>query len=125
MACKCHGTTKNEVNGKVAANDQCTTCALKHIEMAMTAWGEFLYEEENRRWVAAHLRLAVEHLKIDHKQTAMKVRDVAVAIELANDKDRNDIRLRLAEIHNEALELFKADNPDYCERLASLASLKG
>lgn len=125
MACKCHGTTKNEVNGKVAANDQCTTCALKHIEMAQTAWGEFLYEEENRRWVAAHLRLAVEHLKIDHKQTAIEVRDVAVAIELANDKSRNDIRERLAEIHNEALELFKADNPDYCERLASLAPIKG
>lgn len=125
MACKCHGTTKNEVNGKVAANDQCTTCALKHIEMAAAAWGEFLYEEENRRWVAAHLRLAVEHLKIDHKQTAVEVRDVAVAIELANDKSRNDIRERLAEIHKEALELFKADNPDYCERLASLAALKG
>ena len=125
MACKCHGTTRNEVNGKVAADDQCTTCALKHVEMAMAAWGEFLYEEENRRWVAAHLRLAVEHLKIDHKQTAIEFRDVAVAIELANDKSRNDIRLRLAKIHNEALELFKADNPDYCERLSSLAALKG
>ena len=125
MACKCDGITRNEANGKVAADDQCTTCALKHIEMAAAAWGEFLYEEENRRWVAAHLRLAVEHLKIDHKATAVKVRDVAVAIELANDKDRNDIHLRLAEIHKDALELFKADNPDYCGRLASLAALKG
>lgn len=123
MACKCHGTTKNEVNGKVAANDQCTTCALKHIEMAMVAWGEFLYEEENRRWVAAHLRLAVEHLKIDHKQTAIEVRDVAVAIELANDKSKNDIRDRLESIHSEVLELFKADNPDYAERLSKLKDL--
>ena len=123
MACKCHGTTKNEVNRKVAANDQCTTCALKHIEMAMAAWGEFLYEEENRRWVAAHLRLAVEHLKIDHKQTAIEVRDVAVAIELANDKSRNDIRERLDSIHSEVLDLFKADNPDYAERLSKLKDL--
>ena len=123
MACKCHGTTRNEVNGKVAANDQCTTCALKHIEMAMAAWGEFLYEEENRRWVAAHLRLAVEHLKIDHKQTAIEVRDVAVAIELANDKSRNDIRERLESIHSGVLELFKADNPDYAERLSKLKDL--
>lgn len=123
MACKCHGTTRNEVNGKVAANDQCTTCALKHIEMAMAAWGEFLYEEENRRWVAAHLRLAVEHLKIDHKQTAIEVRDVAVAIELANDKSRNDIRERLESIHAEVLGLFKADNPDYAERIEKLKNL--
>ena len=123
MACKCHGTTKNEVNGKVAATDQCTTCALKHIEMAMTAWGEFLYEEENRRWVAAHLRLAVEHLKIDYKQTAIEVRDVAVAIELANDKSRNDIRERLESIHSEVIDLFKADNPDYAERLSKLKDL--
>ena len=123
MACKCHGITRNEANGKVAADDQCTTCALKHIEMAAAAWGEFLYEEENRRWVAAHLRLAVEHLKIDHKATAVKVRDVAVAIELANDKDRNDIHLRLAEIHKDALELFKADNPYYTERLLKLKDL--
>ena len=125
MACSCHGITKNKVGGKVAADDQCTTCALKHIEMASAAWEEFLYEEENRRWVAAHLRLAVEHLKTDHKATAVKVRDVAVAIEMAQDKDRNDIRLRLAEIHNEVLVLFKADNPDYCGRLALLAALQG
>lgn len=125
MACSCHGITKNEVGGKVAADDQCTTCALKHIEMASAAWGEFLYEEENRRWVAAHLRLAVEHLKIDHKATAVKVRDVAVIIEMAQDKDKNDIRLRLAEIRNEALKLFKADNSAYCGRLALLAALQG
>ena len=123
MACSCHGITKNEVNGKVAAYDQCTTCALKHIEMASAAWGEFLYEEENRRWVAAHLRLAVEHLKIDHKATAVKVRDVAVAIELANDKSRADIREQIDSIRSEALYLFKADNPDYAERLSKLKDL--
>ena len=120
MACSCHGITKNKVGGKVAADDQCTTCALKHIEMAMTAWGEFLYEEENRRWVAAHLRLAVEHLKIDHRETAVKVRDVAVVIEHAMDADRADVRQRLAEIQAEVLELFKADNPEYVERLDAL-----
>ena len=125
MACSCHGITKNKVGGKVAADDQCTTCALKHIEMASAAWEEFLYEEENRRWVAAHLRLAVEHLKIDHKETAIKVRDIAVTIEMAQDKDRNDIRLRLAEIRKKALELFKADNPDYSGRLALIAALQG
>jgi hypothetical protein len=125
MACSCHGITKNKVGGKVAADDQCTTCALKHIEMAAAAWGEFLYEEENRRWVAAHLRLAVEHLKIDHKATAVKVRNVAVAIELAQDKDKADIRSRIAEIHADALALFKADNPDYCGRLESLQKLDG
>lgn len=123
MACSCHGITRNEVNGKVAADDQCTTCAMKHIEMAMAAWGEFLYEEENRRWVAAHLRLAVEHLKIDHKTTAIEVRDVAVAIELANDKSRNDIRKRLESIHAEVLDLFKKGNPDYAERLSKLKDL--
>ena len=120
MACSCHGITKNKVGGKVAADDQCTTCALKHIEMASAAWGEFLYEEENRRWVAAHLRLAVEHLKTDHRETAVRVRDVAVVIEHAMDADRADVRQRLAGIQAEVLELFKADNPEYVERLDAL-----
>lgn len=120
MPCKCHGATRNEANGKVRADDQCTTCALKHIEMAAAAWGEFLYEEENRRWVAAHLRLAVEHLKTDHRETAVRVRDVAVVIEHATDSDRGDVRRRLAEIQAEVLKLFKADNPEYVERLDAL-----
>lgn len=123
MACSCHGVMKNKVGVKVAADDQCTTCALKHIEMASAAWGEFLYEEDNRRWVAAHLRLAVEHLKTDHKATAVKVRDVAVAIELANDNSRNDIRERLESVHSEVLDLFKTDNPDYAERISKLKDL--
>lgn len=123
MACFCHGKNGENVSGKVAANDQCTTCALKHVEMAWLAWGEFLYEEANRRWCAIHLRLAVEHTLIDHKDFAIKCRDVAVIIENAMDKDRKDIKKRLDNLHDEILDLFKIDNPSYINRLEKLKDM--
>ena len=41
-------------------------------------------------------------------------------IEHATDSDRGDVRRRLAEIQDEVLKLFKADNPEYVERLDGL-----
>lgn len=120
MACACHGKKGELKEGKVRADDQCTTCALKHLEMAIAAWGEFLYEETNRRWCASHLRLAVEHLKIHHRDAAVLVRDVATVIELALDKDREDVKTKLDGLHALLLGAFKADHPEYVERLRKL-----
>ncbi len=124
MACACHGQDREKVTGKVRADDQCATCALKHLEMAVVAWGEFLYEEANRRWVASHLRLCVEHLKIDHRGLAESVREVAEIIENALDKDTNDIKNRFDGLHAVLLGIFKKDNPEYAKRLEKLIDMK-
>ena len=124
MSCSCHKPdgSKN-IEGRVAPDSQCTTCALKHVEMAKEAWGEFLYEEENRRWCARHLRLAVEHLKIDHKDEALKCRETANIIELALDKDKKDVKIRLDKLYSRLLDLFKSDQPEYVQRLDGLQDL--
>lgn len=120
MSCSCHGKKGERIEGKVAPDSQCTTCALKHVEMAMEAWGEFTYEEDNRRWCARHLRLSVEHLKDDHRETAIRCREIATTIEMAQDKSRGDVKDNLHTLYKEVLELFKADHPDYVERLSKL-----
>ena len=120
MSCICHGPSGERVEGRTEPDSQCTTCALKHVEMALSAWGEFLYEEENRRWCARHLRLAVEHLKTDHCDTALRCREIANIVELALDADRSDVASRLAALKDEALDLFKADHPEYTARLEKL-----
>lgn len=124
MSCICHGTTGERVEGRTEPDSQCTTCALKHVEMAMEAWGEFTYEEDNRRWVARHLRLAVEHLKTDHYDTARRCREIANIVELALDADRSDVSSRLSALKDEALGLFKADHPEYIARLSRLKDLQ-
>ena len=48
MSCVCHGKKGEKVEGRAEPDAQCSTCALKHVEMAMEAWGEFLYEEEGK-----------------------------------------------------------------------------
>lgn len=123
MSCACHGIKGERVEGRTEPDSQCTTCALKHVEMAMEAWGEFLYEEDNRRWCARHLRLAVEHLKIDHRDTALKCREAANVIELALDKDRGDVAAMLSRLYHETLELFRKDRPEYTANLARLRNL--
>ena len=120
MSCSCHGKKGEKIEGRVTPDAQCTTCALKHVEMAMEAWGEFTYEEDNRRWCARHLRLAVEHLKFDHRDVALQCREVATTIELAEDKNNHDIHDQLLDLYNRTLELFKTDHPDYLERMAKL-----
>ena len=111
------------MEGRVPPDSQCTTCALKHVEMAKAAWGEFLYEEDNRRWCASHLRLAVEHLKADHREQALACREAAAIIELARDKDVREIRDRLENLQQELLKLFKEDNKDYPVALEKLKAL--
>ena len=120
MSCGCHKKNGEEIKGIVKPDDQCLQCTAKHLEMAITAWGEFQYEESNRRWVAGHLRLAVEHSKIEWRDLAMAIRDIAVKIELAQDTNRQDIKDRLLDIFDLILKRIKEDNPDIKKRLDSL-----
>lgn len=120
MSCSCHTKHRLVIEGAVKPDDQCTTCAAKHIEMARAAWCEFVYEEANRRWVAGHVRLAVEHLKYDHRETALKLRDLAVIIEDNKDADRWDVMLRLESALLEVMALQAADRPELAARMAHL-----
>ena len=120
MSCSCHGKEKLKVEGAVKPDDQCLNCALKHINMARLAWGEFCYEETNRLWAAGHIRLAVEHIKHDYRDIALLLRDLAIDLEDVNDKSRDDISIRLLELYERIRELRAAENPEIQARLASL-----
>ena len=119
MACNCHG--KNGVSvGRTSAYDQCTACARKHIKSAWSKWGEFTYEEDNRDYVSAQLRDAADHLKYEHRETALKCRDLAMAIEENRDAEYGNIAAELNALRIESRELFYADHPDVKLRLEDL-----
>lgn len=124
MACACHGKEGKQILDRaVPPDDQCTACASKHINSAKSAWGEFTYEEDNRRYVAGQLRLAIEHLKIDHFETALHCRDVAMLIEENKDESKHDIRNRIDTLLKEAINLFYKDHPDAYGRFVGLNTL--
>jgi hypothetical protein len=96
-------------------------CAAKHINLAATAWGEFTYEEDNREFVAGHLRLAGEHLKIKHRTLALEVRDAAVTIEMARDRNKSDIAQRLQTLQASVRAVFNMEHPDVHQNLSKLS----
>lgn len=120
MPCACHGAKGEVVKGKVPPDSPCTVCASKHINLATTAWGEFTYEEDNREFVASHLRLAGEHLKTQHRTLALEVRDVAMAIEMGKDKGRYDIANRLRTLRASVRAVFNMEHPDVTRNLDKL-----
>ncbi len=119
MSCNCHG--KNGVSvGRTSAFDQCTTCARKHVKAAWSKWQEFTYEEDNRDYVSAQLRDAADHLKYAHRDVALRLRDLAVAIEEVRDKDYQSIAEALDKLRIETRELFYIDFPEARKRLEQL-----
>ena len=119
MACNCHG--KNGVSvGRTSAYDQCTACARKHIKSAWSKWGEFTYEEDNRDYCSAQLRDAADHLKYEHRETALKCRDLAMVIEENWDAEHGNIAAELNALRIESRELFYADHPEAKHRLEVL-----
>ena len=120
MPCNCHGKQGSVVAGRVPPDSPCTLCAYKHLNMALVAWGEFTYERDNRDWVTGHLRLAVEHLKSEHRQTALDVRDLAADIELARDGDPGTVQERIKVLRDHVRGLFDQDHPDVVDRLIQL-----
>ena len=119
MACGCHGK-QGVATRKTSPFDQCTMCARKHIKNAWSKWNELSYEEDNRDYCSAQLRDAADHLKADHRDVALRCRDLAVAIENNQDKDYASIAQELDELRNVARELFYADHPDAKERLEEM-----
>lgn len=120
MPCNCHGAKGEQVRGTVRPDDQCVVCAAKHLSMARAAWGEFTYELSNRYWVAGHIRLAVEHLKVDNRDFALMLRDLAVAIEDAADTNSADIRDRMDAAMDHMLALLSNERKDMRVRLEHL-----
>ncbi len=119
MACSCHG--KNGVSvGRTSPFDQCTACARKHVKAAWSKWQEFTYEEDNRDYCSAQLRDAADHLKFSHRETALKCRDLAVAIEENRDREYSGVAAALDELRRETRELYYSEHPDARERLEDL-----
>lgn len=115
-ACACHGKRGVAVT-KTAPYDQCTTCALKHIDKAWNLFNEFTYTEDNRRVIRGQLRNAADHLMYDHRELALKVRDLAVIIEEARDKE---ITTEWKDVCEGASAAFYKDHPEVLERLEQL-----
>ena len=124
MACSCHGK-KGEAVRKTRPDDQCTACARKHVKNAWSKWGEFTYEEDNRDYVSAQLRDAADHLKFTHRELALEMRDLAVAIEENKDKEYGSIAEELNKLRDATRELFYKDHPDALERLEELRKESG
>jgi hypothetical protein len=119
MACSCHG--KNGVAVTSARfDDQCTTCARKHINNAVSKWGEFTYELDNRDYVSSQLRDAADHLKYQHRDTALKCRDLAVVIEEIKDQNTSYTADELRKLQLEIRNLYFSEHPDAVERLDKL-----
>lgn len=120
MACACHGKMGVAVRS-ASPEDQCTTCARKHVKNAWGAWHEFTYEEDNRDFVSDQLRKAADHLKFDHRETALKCRDLAIVVEEVRDLEHASVAEMLASLNAEVRDLYYADHPDARERLEELA----
>ena len=119
MPCSCHGSKGESV--KVAKPyDQCVLCARKHIKNAWGAFHEFTYEDDNRDFVSDQLRKAADHLKIIHRETALKCRDLAMQIE--ENRDAPDLARQLDELRIEARNLFYLEHEEAQERLKQLQS---
>jgi hypothetical protein len=119
MGCSCHG--KNGVATKVTTPyDQCTACARKHIKAAWSKWGEFTYEEDNRDYCSSQLRDAADHLKYIYPSTALKCRELAMAIEEYKDKEYSSIAEELDKLRQESRDLFYKDNEAVVKRREEL-----
>ena len=116
MPCSCHGKRGESVK-TASPYDQCTMCARKHVKNAWGAYNEFTYEQDNRDYVSDQLRKAADHLKFEHRETALKCRDMAMEMEGNEDVAGGGMAKRLNDLRIETLALFYADHPEASERL--------
>ena len=120
MACSCHGKNKTRVL-KTLPTDQCTLCAHKHMDDALSLFAEFPYERINRRMVVGFIRDAMRHLQVDHRDLALELRDLAIAIDEVRDAEYPaGITAEIQRLAAKCDEWFLADNPDVHERLNTL-----
>lgn len=118
MACSCHGKRGVAVI-KTAPFDQCTTCARKHIVKAWALFNEFTYTDDNRDVMTGQLRAAVDHLMYDHRDLALRVRDLAVMLEEARDAEVGN---SWYEILDGVRAAYYTDHPEVKARLDALAA---
>lgn len=124
MACSCHGKEKMRVV-RTKPTDQCTACARKHARDAWSAYNECAYEIENREFVAGQLRDAMRHLQRDHREEALRCRDLALVIEEVRDVDSLSGTLAsLDKLRQDILQLYLADHPEVVERMERLQNSK-
>lgn len=121
MACSCHGKEKVRTV-KTLPTDQCTLCAHKHMDDALSLFLELPYERTNRRMVVGFIRDAMRHLQKDHRELALELRDLAIAIdEVRDDTYPDGIHKEITRLADQCDSLFLADNPEVSERLSRLA----
>jgi hypothetical protein len=91
------------------------------MDDALSLFMEFPYERINRRMVVGFIRDAMRHLQRDHRDVALKLRDLAIAIDEVRDEEYPlGIAAEIERLAHECDELFLADNPEVKERLAKL-----
>lgn len=116
MSCNCHGKSGISVK-RASPYDQCTTCAKKHIVKAWQLYNEFCYLEDNRDTISGQLRLAVDHLMLDHRDIALQARNLAILLEENRDAELNN---EWKELLSAVRTAFNEDHPDAVERLITL-----
>ena len=116
MSCNCHGRSGVAVT-RTSPFDQCTACAKKHVVKAWNLWNEFTYADDHRDAISGQLRLAADHLMYDHRDAALKARDLAILIEENRDQEIGGGWDGLLTAVREA---FTGDHPEITERLKQL-----
>ena len=121
MACSCHGKSgENIQNRRMPPDSQCLMCAMKHVGMAMEAIGELTYERDNRDFALNHLRLAIEHTKLDWRDVAVKMRDATVMLDLVQDTKPGQLHGVLKGILDELHRLYDVEHPEQAKKLKEL-----
>lgn len=110
MACNCHGTAGVSVK-QTFPFDQCTACARKHVKAAWSKWNELSYEDDNRDYCSAQLRDAADHLKFQHREVALELRNLAIAIE-EYKTPVDEIADKLNTLRIQTRNLFFKDHPE-------------
>ena len=115
-ACACHGKSGVSVT-RTSPFDQCSACAKKHVVKAWNLFNEFTYADENRDVISGQLRLAADHLMYDHRDAALKARDIAILIEENRD---SEITSEWTDLLTTVREAFNGDHLEITERLKQL-----
>ena len=116
MSCNCHGKSGVSVT-RTSPFDQCSACAKKHVVKAWNLFNEFTYADDNRDVISGQLRLAADHLMYDHRDAALKARDLAILIEENRD---SEIGNSWNELLSAVRTAFNGGHPKITERLKQL-----
>ena len=101
-------------------DSQCLMCAMKHVGMAMEALDELTYERDNRDFAQAHLRLAMEHTKLQWRDVAVRMRDATVMLDLVQDTKPGQMHAVLKAVMDELHRLYDIEHPEPARKLKEL-----